>query len=121
LRGPSHILVALNTSWRLAHPYLVADRFEDVTPEEAVRVNPKCDREVALFGYLRGANLKRGQRIHLAGVGDLDVSDITVLPDPCPLPDTIKKKGLNDKEKLLYALTLRRLFDSSCYETAACS
>ena len=58
---------------------------------------------MALFGYLRGANLKRGQRIHLAGVGDLDVSDITVLPDPCPLPDTVKKKGLNDKEKLLCA------------------
>jgi hypothetical protein len=56
----------------------VADRFEDVTPEETVRVNPKCDREVALFGYLRGANLKRGQRVHLAGVGDLDVTDITV-------------------------------------------
>ena len=31
----------------MAHPYLVADRFEDVTPEEAVRVNPKCDREVS--------------------------------------------------------------------------
>ena len=26
-----------------------------------------------------------------------------VLPDPCPLPDTVKKKGLSDKEKLLYA------------------
>lgn len=105
----------------MAHPYLVADRFEDVTPEEAVRVNPKCDREVALFGYLRGANLKRGQRIHLAGVGDLDVSDITVLPDPCPLPDTVKKKGLNDKEKLLYAPSIRRLFIPCCCERAVCS
>jgi hypothetical protein len=29
--------------------------------------------------------------------------DINVLPDPCPLPHTVKKRGLNDKERLLYA------------------
>lgn len=29
--------------------------------------------------------------------------DINALPDPCPLPHTIKKRGLNDKERLLYA------------------
>jgi ribosome biogenesis protein BMS1 len=53
-------------TWRLTHPYLVADRFEDVTPEEDIRVDAKCDREVAIFGFLRGANLKLGQRVHLA-------------------------------------------------------
>jgi ribosome biogenesis protein BMS1 len=31
------------------------------------------------------------------------VSDIGVLPDPCPLPSTVKKRGLNEKERLLYA------------------
>lgn len=25
------------------------------------------------------------------------------LPDPCPLPESIKRRGLNDKERLLYA------------------
>ena len=36
---------------------------QDVTNEEEIRVNPKCDRELALFGFLRGANLKEGQRV----------------------------------------------------------
>ena len=25
------------------------------------------------------------------------------LPDPCPLPSTVKKRGLNEKERLIYA------------------
>lgn len=28
-------------TWRLAHPYTLVDRFEDVTPRELVRANPK--------------------------------------------------------------------------------
>jgi ribosome biogenesis protein BMS1 len=38
-----------------------------------VRVAPKCDREVVLYGYLRGANMKEGARVHIAGVGDFNV------------------------------------------------
>ena len=52
----------------------LADRLEDVTPPERIEADPKCDREVALFGYLRGANLRPGTRMHLAGAGDYDVS-----------------------------------------------
>lgn len=37
------------------------------------------------------------------GVGDFQVTDINFLPDPCPLPDAQKKRGLNEKERLLYA------------------
>ena len=33
----------------------------------------------------------------------LQIMDINALPDPCPLPHTVKKRGLNDKERLLYA------------------
>jgi hypothetical protein len=33
----------------------------------------------------------------------LQIVDINALPDPCPLPHTVKKRGLNDKERLLYA------------------
>ena len=29
--------------------------------------------------------------------------ELDALPDPCPLPDTIKKRGLNERERLLYA------------------
>ena len=28
---------------------------------------------------------------------------MTALPDPCPLPGKQRKKGLNDKERLVYA------------------
>ncbi|CAJ1933369.1 unnamed protein product [Sphenostylis stenocarpa] len=90
-------------SWRTTHPYVLADRFEDITPPEKVHANNKCDRKVTLYGYLRGCNLKKGNKVHIAGVGDYSLTGITVLPDPCPLPSAAKKKGLRDKEKLFYA------------------
>eukprot|EP00892_Ulva_mutabilis_P007124 jgi/Ulvmu1/4784/UM020_0069.1 len=90
-------------NWRLAHPYLLADRFEDITNKEVVRKNPRCDRTVVLFGYLRGCNLRLGQRVHIAGVDDFSVDEIEQFPDPCPLPDTIKKRGLNEQERRVYA------------------
>ncbi|CAL8997728.1 unnamed protein product [Prunus brigantina] len=91
------------SSWRTAHPYVLVDRFEDVTPPEKVRLNNKCDRNVTLYGYLRGCNMKKGTKIHIAGVGDYSLAGMTGLADPCPLPSAAKKKGLRDKEKLFYA------------------
>ncbi|QCD88478.1 ribosome biogenesis protein BMS1 [Vigna unguiculata] len=90
-------------SWRTSHPYVLVDRFEDITPPEKVHVNDKCDRKVTLYGYLRGCNLKKGNKVHIAGVGDYSLTAITALPDPCPLPSAAKKKGLRDKERLFYA------------------
>ncbi|CAI9112326.1 OLC1v1012764C1 [Oldenlandia corymbosa var. corymbosa] len=90
-------------SWRVSHPYVLVDRFEDVTAPEKVQMDSKCDRNVTLYGYLRGCNLKMGTKVHIAGVGDCSVAGITALPDPCPLPSAAKKKGLRDKEKLFYA------------------
>ncbi|XP_027353799.1 ribosome biogenesis protein BMS1 homolog isoform X2 [Abrus precatorius] len=90
-------------SWRAGHPYVLVDRFEDITPPEKVHANNKCDRKVTLYGYLRGCNLKKGNKVHIAGVGDYSLASITDLPDPCPLPSAAKKKGLRDKEKLFYA------------------
>ncbi|KDP37695.1 hypothetical protein JCGZ_06352 [Jatropha curcas] len=89
-------------SWRTSHPYVLVDRFEDVTPRERVLMNNKCDRDVTLYGYLRGCNLKRGTKVHIAGVGDYSLAGVTALADPCPLPSAAKKKGLRDKEKLFY-------------------
>lgn len=37
------------------------------------------------------------------GFGDLRIQDIAFLPDPCPLPDEIKKRALIEKERLIYA------------------
>jgi ribosome biogenesis protein BMS1 len=45
--------------FRNAHPYILADRLEDLTPKEEVRLNPKIDRTVTLYGYLRGTNIKK--------------------------------------------------------------
>ncbi|KAG2260227.1 hypothetical protein Bca52824_079521 [Brassica carinata] len=89
--------------WQTSHPYVLADRLEDVTPPEKVQMDKKCDRNITLYGYLRGCNLKKGMKVHIAGVGDYSLAGVTALPDPCPLPSAAKKKGLRDREKLFYA------------------
>uniref|UniRef100_A0A667ZBR4 BMS1 ribosome biogenesis factor n=1 Tax=Myripristis murdjan TaxID=586833 RepID=A0A667ZBR4_9TELE len=76
---------------------------EDLTDPEKVRIDAKCDRTVSLYGYLRGTYLKNKSQVHIPGVGDFQVADVSFLPDPCPLPDAQKKRALNEKERLLYA------------------
>ncbi|PNS17055.1 Ribosome bioproteinsis protein bms1 [Sphaceloma murrayae] len=100
--------------WRNSHPYCLADRFLDVTPPTNIEADPKCDRSVALYGYLRGTNMPAtGARVHVPGVGDLGVTNIESLPDPCPTPfleDAIskatgkkKRRRLGEKQKLIFA------------------
>ena len=100
-------------TFRNAHPYLLADRFEDVTPPELVRTQPKADRTIALCGYLRGIPLRPPRsadhpiRVHIpgAGVDALDVTQLVPLPDPCPLPtkDGEKRRRMSDKHRLVHA------------------
>lgn len=91
-------------TWRTTHPYVVGDRFEDITPPGRVHENPNVERDVAVYGWLHGCNLKRGQLVHVAGVGDCTVSHLAALPDPCPLPSADKKqRKLDERAKLLYA------------------
>ncbi|KAK7690130.1 hypothetical protein QCA50_006779 [Cerrena zonata] len=90
--------------FRNSHPYLLADRIEDLTPREQVRESKgKCDRTVTLYGYLRGTNLRMGTKVHVPGVGDLEMKTVTKLGDPCPLPDadSEKRRKLSEKKKLL--------------------
>lgn len=101
--------------WRQAHPYCLADRMLDVTPPMTIEEDPKCDRTVALYGYLRGGTnfSAQGQRVHVPGVGDLNIQAIEALPDPCPTPHQVqaeekltgtkKRKRLGEKQKLIYA------------------
>ena len=100
--------------WRNSHPYCLADRILDLTPPTAIEEDPKCDRTVALYGYLRGTNFPaQGARVHVPGVGDLTVSMIESLPDPCPTPfmdqaiakatGKSKRQRLGEKQKLLFA------------------
>lgn len=89
--------------WRTSHPYLLVDRIEDVTDPEQIRTNPKCDRTVCLYGYSRGASFKDNNNIHIPGCGDFTIDEVSLLPDPCPLPDKEKRRSLSEKERLLYA------------------
>ena len=52
---------------------------------------------------MRGTNLRQSHKVHIPGVGDLDIQSITVLGDPCPLPNesSEKKRKLSEKKKLL--------------------
>ena len=100
--------------WRNSHPYCLADRFLDVTPPTDMENNTKCDRQIALYGYLRGTNLPADDaKIHVPGVGDLHISEVEALPDPCPTPymdqqrakatGQTKRKRLGEKQKVLFA------------------
>ena len=89
--------------FRNTHPYLLADRFEDLTSRETIRLSKgKCDRIVTIYGYLHGTNLREGTKVHIPGVGDLDIHSITLLGDPCPFPtlDSEKRRKLSEKKKL---------------------
>jgi ribosome biogenesis protein BMS1 len=100
--------------WRNSHPYCLADRFLDVTPPTKIEEDPKCDRDIAVYGYLRGTNFPAlNARVHVPGVGDLTVRAIEALPDPCPTPfmdqamaKVTGKSGrrrLGEKQKVLFA------------------
>ncbi|WFD30975.1 Glycoside hydrolase 2 (Mannanase, beta-galactosidase) [Malassezia sp. CBS 17886] len=91
--------------FRNAHPYFLADRMEELTPRELVREDPRMDRTITVYGYLRGTNMRQHQPVHVPGLGDLTVSSIERLADPCPLPtqDSEKRRKLSDKAKLIHA------------------
>lgn len=100
--------------WRNSHPYALADRMLDLTPPTNIENDAKCDRTIALYGYLRGTNFpSQDARVHVPGIGDLNVSQIESLPDPCPTPQyeqaqekaglIKKRKRLDQKQKVIYA------------------
>ena len=83
--------------------HVVYCRVEDLTHPEEIRQNAKCDRTVALYGYVRGNPLLPNSPFHMPGCGDFHIHDLSVLPDPCSLPDKQKRRSLNEKEKMIYA------------------
>lgn len=117
--------------WRNEHPYLLADRVTDLTHPQTIAENPKCDRKVAIYGYLHGTPMPSSDaHFHIAGVGDYHVQSVEKLPDPCPTPyfeqklDELererakaaaeageeiaqprrrRRKRLEDKQKIIYA------------------
>lgn len=105
-----------NIKWRADHPYLLADRVEDITPST---LPDYANRTVVVYGYLRGAPLRplAGKwHLHLAGVDDLVANNIQHLPDPCPPPPSSKslkedassqsrpqRRLLNQRQRIVYA------------------
>lgn len=89
--------------WRSTHPYILVDRTEDISDPETVRRNGKCNRNVSLYGYVRGTHMKNGSNIHIPGCGDFSIHDMQILPDPCPTPDQEKRRSLNQRERIIYA------------------
>ncbi|MCL7038513.1 hypothetical protein MKW94_014553 [Papaver nudicaule] len=83
---PEHEILALASfisvmefhplSKRAAEPYLLVDRFEDVTHPERVLMDNRCSRDI----------------VHIAGVGDFPLFGVTSLNDPCPLLASLKRK-----------------------------
>ncbi|XP_026488648.2 ribosome biogenesis protein BMS1 homolog [Vanessa tameamea] len=90
-------------SWRMTHAYLLADRLEDITNQENIRKDPKVNRDVVLYGYVRGVPMMKDSVVHIAGVGDMKISELSYLPDPCPLPNSEKKRHLMERERQIYA------------------
>ncbi|POY71498.1 hypothetical protein BMF94_5811 [Rhodotorula taiwanensis] len=99
-------------AFRNSHSYFLTDRFEDLTSREVVRKDPKADRHIAIFGYLRGVPLRppgpnNSVRVHIpgSGVDAFEVSRMLELIDPCPLPttDSEKRRKMGDSNKVAYA------------------
>lgn len=90
-------------SWRMTHSYILADRYEDITSQELIRRDAKVNRDVVLYGYVRGVSLLKETAVHIAGVGDMKISELSYLPDPCPLPSAEKKRHLMERERQIYA------------------
>ncbi|KAL2200327.1 hypothetical protein P885DRAFT_28733 [Corynascus similis CBS 632.67] len=100
--------------WRNSHPYTIIDNYRDITHPTRVEEDENCDRSIELSGYLRGTNFAaQGQRVHIAGLGDFTVSNMEVLPDPCPTPAMEQalakvtgktgRRRLDEKDKKLWA------------------
>ncbi len=94
------------------HPYILVDRREDLTPPQLLSENPNCDRDVALYGFVRGTHFRQGGVVHLLGGGDFELNDVMQLADPCPLLDPVdsnnsattpSKTTLKMKKVLIYA------------------
>ncbi|BGP12897.1 hypothetical protein JCM10213_005150 [Rhodosporidiobolus nylandii] len=99
-------------AFRNSHSYFLTDRFEDITSREVIRKDPKADRTIAIFGYLRGVPLRppgetNSVRVHIpgSGVDAFEVSRMLELIDPCPLPtkDSEKRRKMGDRNKVAYA------------------
>ncbi|KAI3934414.1 hypothetical protein MKW92_027508 [Papaver armeniacum] len=81
------------SSRRAAHPYMLVERFEDVTPPRKVRKDANCNRNISLYGYLRGCDIKSGAKVHIAGLDDFHLAGVRSTTDPFPLSPEMEKEN----------------------------
>mmetsp|Transcript_56299 Transcript_56299/g.127990 ORF Transcript_56299/g.127990 Transcript_56299/m.127990 type:complete len:849 (+) Transcript_56299:678-3224(+) len=104
----------LPLSWRAAHPYILAHRFEDAT--EATRNTEEDGHQVNFYGYVYGAMLRPNIVMHLPGVGDYNVTAVKNYSDPCPPPEKLGMKQrasatTEERKQNKAAMRLRTLSD----------
>lgn len=68
----------------------------------AQQVESSCAVALQLQEYAMHS-LARDFQVPLPEYISLQVQEVDAMPDPCPLPSMVKKRGLNEKERLLYA------------------
>ncbi|KAF1742996.1 hypothetical protein MXB_4210, partial [Myxobolus squamalis] len=90
-------------SWRTSHPYILADRIEDITDQEKLHICADAKRHMIFYGYLHGTFMRPSNPVHIAGCGDFQIKNITFLPDPCEQPGNEKKRSLDQRERAVYA------------------
>ena len=96
-------------AWRNTHSCVFFDRFEDLTNPDEVAKDPKQNRSIAFYGYVRGHPLKAHQLVHIPGLGDFPVAHISIQEDPCtPFEKGAANKAsrmrhLSAKHKKMYA------------------
>ena len=82
----------------------MVDRHEDLTNPNDIEENVDCTRTIAFYGYVRGTSLKPSAKVHLIGVGDFDIAEMSLLPDPCPMPQKEQERtSLDKKDSLIFA------------------
>lgn len=91
------------SDWRLGHPYMLIDRLEDVTNPRILYENQKADRDISLYGWVRGAPIEASfsnPLVHIPGLGDFPISECTRQPDPCPTPAQIVQGSTSTEEAI---------------------
>ena len=87
--------------FRQNHPYLLCDRYEVTV------TNDDDENVVSFFGYVRGNHFSKNVNVHVNGLGDFAVDNVTQMDDPCPI-EVVEAKGkvkrtLKRKDRNLYA------------------
>lgn len=79
--------------WKLNHPFILIDRFEN---NEDGKQTEEDNCSVSFYGYVRGSSLRNNNKVHIMGLGDYQIDQISVVEDPCP---PLLKKMVDIKEE----------------------